>query len=94
MQVLTHGLGFDKDYWNFGGKNSSYNYIMAATDAGYSTLSYDRIGTGRSSVVDPYTNAQGPIELAVLEGQIMKPNKSNVNACLSDLAAFGSRSSY
>lgn len=66
VQVLTHGLGFDKTYWDFGGTNSSYDYILAATNAGYSTLSYDRIGTGLSSVPDPYTIGQAPIELAVL----------------------------
>lgn len=66
VQVLTHGLGFNKDYWNFGGPGSQYNYIQAATNAGYSTFSYDRIGTGESSYPDPYDIAQGPTELVIL----------------------------
>lgn len=66
VQVLTHGLGFDKHYWDFGGETSDYNYILAATDAGYSTLSHDRQGTGLSTFPDPYIISQSLVELAVL----------------------------
>ncbi|KAK6438600.1 hypothetical protein LTR95_005204 [Oleoguttula sp. CCFEE 5521] len=66
IQVLTHGLGFDKSYWDFGGQASQYNYISSATAAGFATLSYDRLGNGGSSVVDPYTVQQGPVQLAIL----------------------------
>ncbi|KAM0719599.1 hypothetical protein Q7P37_003729 [Cladosporium fusiforme] len=44
IQVLTHGIGFDKSYWDFGGRNSEYNYVRAATNAGYATLSWSRPG--------------------------------------------------
>ena len=67
VQILTHGLGFDKGYWDFGGPKSEYNYIRSATAAGYSTLSYDRIGTGNSTKPDPYTISQTAIELAILK---------------------------
>lgn len=43
-----------------------YSYTAAALAAGYSTFSYDRIGTGLSSKVDPYTVIQAPVELAIL----------------------------
>ncbi|KAF2809638.1 alpha/beta-hydrolase [Mytilinidion resinicola] len=66
LQLLTHGLGFDKTYWNFGAPKTTYNYIAAATAAGYATFSYDRIGTGLSSVEDPYNVVQTPVELALL----------------------------
>ena len=66
VQVLTHGLGFDKVYWEFDGPSSPYNYVKVATGAGYSTLAYDRIGNGESTVSDPYNINQGPTELAVL----------------------------
>ena len=65
VQVLTHGLGFDHSYWDFGGPDSEYNYIKAATEAGYSTLSYDRIGTGQSTIADPYTEEQLGVEVTV-----------------------------
>ncbi len=63
VQILTHGLGFDKSYWRSGGDSSGYNYVRAATDAGYATLSYDRISNGGSSLVDPYTIQQAPVRL-------------------------------
>lgn len=66
VQLLTHGIGFDHSYWNFGGPESEYNYIKAATEAGYATLSYDRIGTGRSTKTDPYTTQQLGVEAYVL----------------------------
>ena len=66
IQVLTHGLGFDHSYWDFGGPDSQYNYIKTATEAGYSTLSYDRIGTGNSTKTDPYTTQQLGPETVVL----------------------------
>jgi len=34
--------------------------------AGYSTLSYDRLGTGLSTKADPYTEIQAPLELTIL----------------------------
>lgn len=64
VQVLTHGLGFDKSYWHFGGPE--YNYALAANKAGYATLSYDRLGNGASAIVDPYNEQQAQVELAIL----------------------------
>ena len=70
IQLLTHGLGFDKKYWDFRlpstPADTQYSYIAAALAAGYSTLSWDRLGCGLSPVVDPYTVLQAPVELAVL----------------------------
>jgi pimeloyl-ACP methyl ester carboxylesterase len=63
-QVLTHGLGFDKSYWHFGGAEN--NYALAANKAGYATLSYDRLGNGHSTIVDPYNEQQAQVELAIL----------------------------
>jgi pimeloyl-ACP methyl ester carboxylesterase len=63
VQLLSHGLGFDRTYWNLDGDN---NYKNAAAASGYATFFYDRIGTGLSSKPDPYTMIQVPIELAIL----------------------------
>ncbi|KAE9986668.1 hypothetical protein EG328_004995 [Venturia inaequalis] len=65
LQLLSHGLGFDRSYWNLDG---DLNYIAAATSAGYSTFSYDRLGNGASTIADPYNTVQTIIELAVLTG--------------------------
>ncbi|KUL89193.1 hypothetical protein ZTR_03826 [Talaromyces verruculosus] len=62
IQVLTHGLGFDKSYWDFEG----YSYIASATAAGYSTLSYDRLGVGQSELADPYLDVQAATQVAIL----------------------------
>jgi pimeloyl-ACP methyl ester carboxylesterase len=66
VQVLTHGLGFDHTYWDFGGPGSEYNYVEAATAAGYATLSYDRLGNGKSSIKNPYSTQQLGVEVAVV----------------------------
>ncbi len=70
LQILTHGLGFNKAYWDFRlpshPNNATYSYINTALGAGYSTLSYDRLGCGLSTLANPYTEIQGPVELAVL----------------------------
>jgi pimeloyl-ACP methyl ester carboxylesterase len=81
VQILTHGLGFDHSYWDFGGSGSQYNYIEAATAAGFATLSYDRMGNGKSTIKNPYDIQQLGPETAVLvalttllrEGGLSKP---------------------
>ncbi|KAL2839258.1 Alpha/Beta hydrolase protein [Aspergillus pseudoustus] len=64
LQVLSHGVGFDHSYWDFGG--NEYNYINSATAKGYATLSYDRLGVGRSELADPYSEIQVPTQVAIL----------------------------
>jgi pimeloyl-ACP methyl ester carboxylesterase len=66
VQILTHGVGFDKSYWDFGGPDGGYNYVRAATDAGYATLHWSRPGTGKSSSGSPYSILQADIQAAVL----------------------------
>ena len=66
VQVLTHGIGFDHSYWDFGGPDSEYNYIKVATDSGYSTLSYDRLGTGKSTKLNPYSQLHLGVEASLL----------------------------
>ncbi|KAL2800615.1 Alpha/Beta hydrolase protein [Aspergillus keveii] len=64
LQVLSHGVGFDRSYWNFG--DSEYNYIASTTGHGYATLSYDRLGVGFSEQADPYSEIQVPTQVAIL----------------------------
>jgi pimeloyl-ACP methyl ester carboxylesterase len=65
---LTHGIGFDRSYWDFPYHNYNYSYVYAAVDqAGYSTLSWDRLGTGQSSHgSDPINEIQASLEVAAL----------------------------
>ncbi|ETN37478.1 uncharacterized protein HMPREF1541_07100 [Cyphellophora europaea CBS 101466] len=68
LQILTHGYGFNRSYWDFrlDPTDAQYSYIDAATTAGYSVLSYNRLGHAPSSIPDPYTELQAPVEVDVL----------------------------
>ena len=47
--LATHGLGFDRSYWNSPYKPEKYNFAEYALDRGYSIFFYDRLGVGQSS---------------------------------------------
>ena len=67
VQVLTHGLGFDKTYWDLPLNNYNYSYIdMAVDEYGFCTLSIDRLGEGNSSKADPLSVLQVPAEMSAL----------------------------
>ena len=61
LQIPTHGIGFDKSYWDLPFKNFNYSYVSVAVDQyGYSTLAWDRLGIGVSSHGDPLAEIQAP----------------------------------
>jgi pimeloyl-ACP methyl ester carboxylesterase len=70
LQILSHGLGFNRSYWDFylpsKPGDARYSYINSATSAGYSTLSYNRLGIEPSTIADPYNEIQGFVETALL----------------------------
>ncbi|KAI4236131.1 MAG: hypothetical protein L6R40_006256 [Gallowayella cf. fulva] len=67
VQVLTHGLGFDKTYWDLPFNDYNYSYIDVAVDHhGFCTLSIDRLGEGNSSKADPLGVLQAPAEMSAL----------------------------
>ncbi|KAK4997345.1 hypothetical protein LTR66_003227 [Elasticomyces elasticus] len=55
VQVLTHGIGFDKVYID-----------TAVDEYGYCTLSYDRLGIGNSSHGEPKNEIQSFLEVQAL----------------------------
>ncbi|KAF8857572.1 alpha/beta-hydrolase [Acephala macrosclerotiorum] len=63
IQFLTHGVGFDKSYWDF--FSADYSYQNAAALAGYTTLAYDRLGIGASDHPDPIQVVQAPLEISI-----------------------------
>ncbi|UNI13903.1 hypothetical protein JDV02_000598 [Purpureocillium takamizusanense] len=67
LQILTHGVGFDRSYWDFPYHNHNYSYVNKALDAKYSTLSWDRLGIGASSHGDPVNDIQIFLEVAALK---------------------------
>ncbi|KAI0005735.1 alpha/beta-hydrolase [Xylariaceae sp. FL0662B] len=69
--VLTHGIIESKLYWRPTFESSeTYSFIDAATTAGYSILSYDRIGVGSSSKINALSDAQFQVETAVLNSLV------------------------
>ncbi|QPH02501.1 hypothetical protein C2857_006711 [Epichloe festucae Fl1] len=67
LQILTHGIGFDRSYWDFPYNNYNYSYVARAVGAGYSTLSWDRLGLGNSSHGEPVNEIQIFLEIAALK---------------------------
>lgn len=68
VQVLTHGIGFDKSYWDLSANNYNYSYVAQAVDHyGYSTFAYDRLGIGMSSRGEPVNEIQLWLEVAALK---------------------------
>lgn len=67
VQVLTHGIGFDKTYWDNPYNGFNYSYVDVAVDTyKYCTLSYDRLGIGKSSHGEALNEIQAFLEIAAL----------------------------
>ncbi|KAI1770272.1 Alpha/Beta hydrolase protein [Hypoxylon cercidicola] len=66
LQILTHGIAFDRRYWDFAEQNRKYSYADAALARNYSVFFYDRLGLGASSRGDPVNEIQASLEVAAL----------------------------
>ncbi|KAF3016256.1 hypothetical protein E8E14_012683 [Neopestalotiopsis sp. 37M] len=66
VQVLVHGIGFDRSYWDFPANNYSNSYVDAALAQGWATFAYDRPGIGQSAHGDPVNEIQSFLEVEVL----------------------------
>ena len=67
IQILTHGIGFDRTYWDLPFHNYNYSYVVEAVDQyGYSTFTWDRLGIGMSSHGDPLSEIQALLEVDAL----------------------------
>ena len=67
VQVLTHGIGFDKSYWDLPYNAYNYSYVDSAVDkSGFCTLAIDRLGIGHSSHGDPKDEIQAPLEVEAI----------------------------
>jgi pimeloyl-ACP methyl ester carboxylesterase len=49
VMVLVPGATYNSAYWDFPYDPPVYNFRLAMNDAGYATMTVDRLGTGRSS---------------------------------------------
>ncbi|KAK0625970.1 hypothetical protein B0T14DRAFT_471472 [Immersiella caudata] len=66
LQIATHGVGFDKRYWDAEVKPEQYSYVNAALAEGYSIFTYDRLGTGGSSKPDAYDVVSAGVQVEIL----------------------------
>ena len=64
--IATHGAFVDKGYWDVAINRPEYSFVDAAIEAGYSILTYDRLGSGLSEKPDAYTVVQAPIQREIL----------------------------
>ncbi|KAJ8612766.1 hypothetical protein MRB53_037237 [Persea americana] len=62
VQLLTHGIGFDREYWDFA---PGYSYVDVAAKHGYATFFYDRLGVGQSQKADPISVVQAPLQIEI-----------------------------
>jgi len=62
VQLLTHGVGFDRYYWDFA---PGYSYVDAVVENGYAAFFYDRLGVGVSEKADALSVVQSPLEVEI-----------------------------
>ncbi|KAI2620084.1 Alpha/Beta hydrolase protein [Hypoxylon sp. NC1633] len=69
LQVLTHGVGWDRSYWDFAAQDYKYSYVNAALARNYSTFAYDRLvisSPAQKRTLDPINEVQSELEVASL----------------------------
>ncbi|KAI2618359.1 hypothetical protein GGR54DRAFT_605157 [Hypoxylon sp. NC1633] len=66
LQIAVHGNAWDKRYWDVPVDPEEHSYVDAAIDKGYPILMFDRIGTGKSELPNPYEDVQVATEIAIL----------------------------
>jgi len=66
LQIATHGVHYDSRYWDSKYQPEKHSYVDATLKAGYSILTYDRLGVGQSDKPDAYTVVQAPLEQEIL----------------------------
>ena len=66
LQIATHGAHYDGRYWDPELDRENQSYVEASLKAGYSILTYDRLGAGQSDHPDAYDMVQAPLELEIL----------------------------
>ncbi|KAL5324233.1 hypothetical protein ACEPPN_008777 [Leptodophora sp. 'Broadleaf-Isolate-01'] len=67
LLLASHGLGYDRRYWDSGVEAANYSFVDFAVSQGYSVFFYDRLGTGKSSMVSGYDVPQSTTQLAILQ---------------------------
>ncbi|KAK9425179.1 putative AB hydrolase-1 domain-containing protein [Seiridium unicorne] len=67
LQIASHGITFEKRYWDSEYRPERYSYVDAALSQGYSILIYDRLGDGQSSRPNGIAIVQAPLHVEILK---------------------------
>lgn len=67
LHLATHGVGFDKRYWDVEVNPKEYSYVESVLSSGYSIFTYDRLGTGLSEKPDAYDMVQTSVQIEILK---------------------------
>lgn len=102
IQLLTHGIGFDRSYWDVSINDYNYSYVAEATDKyGYSTFAWDRLGVGMSQHGEAVNEIQSALEISALYNLTMQLREGTIPGihCPFDKVqhvghSFGSIQSY
>ncbi|KAK5123836.1 hypothetical protein LTR85_002472 [Meristemomyces frigidus] len=87
VQLLTHGVGFDRYYWDFA---PGYSYVDAAVQNGYAAFFYDRLGVGVSEQPDALNVVQAALEVEIAhELACMLRNGTYSNNKFEDVIGVG-----
>ncbi|KAL4938487.1 hypothetical protein BDV06DRAFT_225967 [Aspergillus oleicola] len=89
LQIATHGFGFDKRYWDPSIQTEKYSYVDAALNAGYSILTYDRLGVGSSDKPDAYNTVQVPVEVEILKELTLLARSGSLNHTFDKIVLVG-----
>ncbi|TVY80515.1 hypothetical protein LSUE1_G003311 [Lachnellula suecica] len=79
VEILTHGVGFDRNYWDFA---PGYSYVDVAAQYNHATFFYDRLGVGESSKPDALNVVQSPLEVEILQSLINKVSDGAISNIL------------
>ncbi|KAH8899975.1 alpha/beta-hydrolase [Thozetella sp. PMI_491] len=67
LEILVHGLTYNKSYWDGFGTAKTYDWPLFATSRGYHTLAIDRLGHGESTEhLDGVEGLQLPLHLELI----------------------------
>ncbi|KAI0120851.1 hypothetical protein F4776DRAFT_665477 [Hypoxylon sp. NC0597] len=66
LQIAVQGNGWDRRYWDVPIEAVEHSYVDAAISKGYPILMFDRIGTGKSELPNPYDDVQVAAEVEIL----------------------------
>lgn len=79
VQLLTHGVGYDRTYWDLSVNDYNYSYVALATDEyHYSTFAWDRLGVARSQHGEAVNEIQSALEISALYNLTMQLREGTV----------------